>query len=381
MSSVINLYSLVAEYVKNYNLTNNTVLDYNNFKNVLEYIPSYSGKIYEQLYDDNCELITCIRQFCNEQKTRTFLVSLSGGVDSMVLITIIHYLGYNVIGIHINYNNRHETIEEEKFLDTWCSFNSIRLYKKSINEIKRTNSKRSDYELITKNMRLDFYREIMKKERCDLILLAHHKDDIVENIFANVCRGRYILDLAVIKKLSKISDINIGRPMIEFYKQIIYDFAHKYSVPYFKDTTPDWSVRGKYRNLIYPVVEDAFTKNVKDNLIGLSDQSYEWNELVTREIIKPFMEKIKFTIDDFESSIEFNIDNYRNHPMCFWNVVFMNIFNQFGYSCPSRKGIRTFINKVKEPSVCYVSISNNCKCYIKNSTIKIEFKNLIQKQD
>ena len=76
-----------------------------------------------------------------------------------------------------------------------------------------------------------------------------------------------------------------------------------------------------------------------------------------------------------------NIDNYRNHPMCFWNVVFMNIFNQFGYSCPSRKGIRTFINKVKEPSVCYVSISNNCKCYIKNSTIKIEFKNLIQKQD
>ena len=163
--------------------------------------------------------------------------------------------------------------------------------------------------------------------------------------------------------------------MIDFYKQIIYDFAYKYNVPYFKDTTPDWSVRGKYRNLIYPVVEDAFTKNVKDNLIGLSTQSYEWNELVHKEIINPFIEKIKFNIDDHETTIEFNIDNYRNYPMCFWNVIFMNIFNQFGYSCPSRKGIQTFINKIKNISICHVSISNHCKCYIKNSIIIIEFKN------
>ena len=135
-----------------------------------------------------------------EEQKQKFIVSLSGGVDSMVLITIIHYLGYHVIGVHINYNNRIETTEEEQFLEFWCNKNSITLYKKSINEIKRSQSKRSDYEIITKNIRLDFYKEIMKKE-CDLILLAHHKDDIVENIFANVCRGRYILDLAVIKKL------------------------------------------------------------------------------------------------------------------------------------------------------------------------------------
>ena len=374
MSSVYNLYTIVAQYISYYNSIN-----YNNFKNVLEYIPSSSitPKIKDQKFELKEKLIYCIQNYCVEQCTKKFIVSLSGGVDSMVLITIIHYLGYDVIGVHINYNNRLETIEEERFLDFWCSLNSITLYKKSINEIKRSNSKRSDYELITKNMRLDFYKEIMKKEKCDLILLAHHKDDIVENIFANVCRGRYILDLAVIRKQSKNSDINIGRPMIEYYKQEIYDFAHKYQVPYFKDTTPEWSVRGKYRNLIFPVIEDAFTKNVKDNLIGLSSQSYEWNELVHREIIKPFIEKIKFNIGEFESYIEFNIDNYRDHPMCFWNVVFMNIFNQFGYSCPSRKGIKTFMNNIKNRSVCYSSISNNCKCYIKNSTIKIEFKNKI----
>ena len=99
------------------------------------------------------------------------------------------------------------------------------------------------------------------------MLLAHHKDDIVENIFANVCRGRNILDLAVIKEKACIDGVNIGRPMIDVYKKPVYEFAEKYQIPYFKDTTPGWSIRGKYRNQIYPLIEDTFTKNVKDNLL------------------------------------------------------------------------------------------------------------------
>jgi tRNA(Ile)-lysidine synthase TilS/MesJ len=228
-------------------------------------------------------------------------------------------------------------------------------------------------------MRLDFYKEVLNKEKLDLILLAHHKDDIVENIFANVCRGRYILDLAVIKEFTTMNNINIGRPLIECYKQVILEFAEKYQVPYFKDTTPDWSVRGKYRRRIYPLIEDAFTKNVKDNLIGLSVQSYEWNELIKEDIIKPFMNKVKFTFDINECYVEFNITKYKNYPLCFWNVVLMNVFNQSGYNCPSRKGIQNYMNNINKDICTHnvnISISNNCKCSLKNDNIKFEFNKL-----
>ena len=70
----------------------------------------------------------------------------------MVLISIIKFLEYDVIGCHINYNNREETKDEQKFLEDWCNFNDIKLYVKEIINIKRENSKRSDYELITKNL-------------------------------------------------------------------------------------------------------------------------------------------------------------------------------------------------------------------------------------
>ena len=264
-------------------------IDPNNYQQVLETVAIATNKIRLHQFD-NEPLVTTINNFCNKTPSKTFIVSLSGGVDSMVVISIIHYLGYNVIAAHINYNNRPETILEEQFLDEWCKFNEIKLYKKVITNIKRATTKRSDYETITKMIRIEFYKEILKKENSDVIILGHHKDDIIENIFANVCRGRNILDLAVIQEHTVLSNINIARPMLDYYKQTILDFAKKYQIPYFKDTTPDWSVRGKYRNQIYPLIEDTFTKTIKNNLIYLSEQSSQWNQLINNEIIKPFMQ-------------------------------------------------------------------------------------------
>ena len=355
----------------------NTILyndfEINKYKNILELIPKDNRHIEEYNYDEKNDLFKIIKEFCVNSKNNKFLISLSGGVDSMVLISIIHYLGYEVIGIHINYNNRNETLLEEKFLLQWCNYNKIKLYTKVIENLKRCNSKRSDYESITKKIRFDFYKEIMNIENINMILLGHHKDDIVENIFANVCRGRYILDLAVIKKESIVENVNISRPMINFYKKSIYEFAELYQVPYFKDTTPSWSVRGKYRNEIYPKIEETFTPNVKENLIGLSKQSYEWNNLIQDEIIQPFMDNIVY----YENKVNFNIEKYINYPLCFWNIIFMNIFYKFNKNCPSRKGIQNFMNTIKEKNNCYISISNCCVMSIKNYVVLIEFKNLI----
>ena len=348
-------------------------LNINKYSNILEFLPNHEENIINLLFSDE-ELVSHITQFCINEKADKFIISLSGGIDSMVLICIIQNLGYEVIGAHINYNNRFETKNEEEFLKYWCSKNDIKLYIKNIDSIKRSNTKRSEYEIITKNIRFDFYKEILKKENCNLMLLAHHKDDIVENIFANVCRGRNILDLAVIKEKACINGVNIGRPMIDIYKTSVYEFAKKYQIPYFKDTTPDWSVRGKYRNQISPLIEYTFTKNVKDNLLGLSKQSDEWNNLITQQIIDPFIDTIIWNFESQNMGVYFDISNYRNHPLCFWNIIFANIFYYFNKNCPSRKGIQTFINSIKENCVCFASVSNTCICYIKNSSVKITIK-------
>lgn len=381
--NIVNFLFKSINQVQNYYIKNNN-FDYYNYVDILEYQPNINSKIRDinlESIDFNCcvKLFNSIKEFCTKHNNKKFIISLSGGVDSMVLITIIHYLKYPIVAGHINYNNRDESILEQKFIENWCEYNNIKLYVKNITNLKRKSIKRSDYESITKDLRMDFYKYILEQENADMVLLAHHKDDIVENIFANVCRGRYILDLAVIKQETSIKNIKIGRPIIEFYKDVIYKFAHSYQVPYFLDTTPNWSVRGKYRTKIYPVVEDAFSKNIKENLIYLSQQSDDWNKLIDKEIIQPFMSTIDWSIDKYmstyNSSIKINIENYKEHPLSFWNLIFMDLFNKFGHNAPSRRAIRNFINIINNQDTNYISLSNNCKCTRKNNIITIQFKN------
>jgi tRNA(Ile)-lysidine synthetase-like protein len=352
---------------------------YNNYEDVLEYVPSNQKQIRNQCIKHE-DLIDTIKQYCDEKRSMKYVVSLSGGVDSMVLISILHFLRFDVVGIHINYNNRKEGVSEMRFLEEWCAFNKILLYTKSINKIIRFNMKRTDYELQTKQIRFDFYKEVCKKEKSSYVLLGHHKDDIVENVFANVCRGRNMLDLAVIKKDSIINDVHIGRPMINYYKDIVYDFAHRNQIPYFKDSTPKWSVRGKYRNIIYPSIEDAFTKNVKENLIRLSAQSQQWNELIYQSIITPFISSIVIETNENKNKIlQFNIEQFVDYPMCFWNIVFNDIFNKYGYKSPSQKGILSVITTIKknismeDHTPHKVSLSKECICIVQSFNILLEF--------
>jgi len=361
-----------------YDYLYNTVrggIDYNIFDRVLETVPDNNKKIVECTYKDDDPLVKSISQFCGKANCKTFAISLSGGVDSMVLATIIKNLGYDVVAIHINYNNREETKSEQIFLEKWCHYNDIRLYVKEITDIKRANSKRSDYETLTKDIRFAFYKEVLEKESLGYILLGHHRDDIVENVFANVCRARYILDLAVIRESSTIDGVTICRPIIEHYKDVVYRFAHENNVPYFKDTTPKWSVRGKYRDVIAPAIEDTFGQKVKDNLIELGKQSDEWNMLVEAEILKPFIDAVEWN----PYSVRFNIEKWIHHPHCFWMQVMMRIFYRYRTNCPSRKSVQNFINNLELGICLNIAITNNTRCRLKNNWITIEFIELFNK--
>lgn len=354
------------------------IINFYKYKNILEYVPNLNTKIKDLTYINHCKnitlLIETINTICNNLNTKNIIISLSGGVDSMVLTSILHKLDFNIVAVHINYNNRVESKDEENFLREWCEFNNIKLYIKSINNIKRENIKRSNYEVLTKNIRFDFYEEIMKKEKIDYVLLAHHKDDIIENIVANICRGRNYLDLAVIREKTSINHINIIRPMISLYKSDIYLFAHFYNIPYFKDTTPNWSVRGKYRKIISPALEDAFTQNVKENLLNISNQADEWNLLIEQDIIKPFLCKFIFDIDIDKTIVTIDTKKYINYPIIFWNLIFTNIFNEFKLKPPSKKGIQNLITTIKLNKSKYIMLSNKYKCNINNFKIIIEFK-------
>lgn len=345
-------------------------MNYESFKNVLAYLPDSDIAIHDHIYNESNNVFTVLKSFCDSFKTNTFVVSLSGGVDSMVLISILHYLKKKVIGVHINYNNRTETTQEEKFLKDWCNFNDIVLYTKHITHITRLFSKRSDYEKITKDIRFNFYNEIMELNNMYCVLLAHHKDDIIENIFTNICRGRSILNLAVIKESSVIQGVSIKRPLLNVLKSEIYDFAHEHDIPYFKDTTPSWSIRGLYRNKMFPVLKYVFGNNIKQNLLNFNQETNEWSMLISNQIIEPFLNQ---ECTYHNKTAYFNVEKYTFYPLCFWSTVLMKICYRYQHSCPSRKSILNFMSFIKNKTEGTINLSTKCKCVLSQQMIELTF--------
>ena len=321
-------------------------------------------KKLEQLNSDFLSLDFPEEQYC---------ISLSGGVDSMVLIDLLIKKHKKIIAIHINYNNRSETGLEEQFLREYCEKNSVKFIC-HIFDITRGSIKRNKYEEMTKKIKFSLYKKVLIENNINHVLLAHHKDDIIENIYTNFCTGRNFLDLSVIKYENTIFGVNIVRPLLSYYKSDIYNYAHFFGINYFLDTTPEWSVRGILRGQLFPLISTTFN-GYKQNLLNISHESEEWSELLNTKIIKKYYENIVCNENNAILPLELNNENYSKYPLCFWKEIFVRLYHSYGICAPSRKSLILFrellINNITKNMI----LSKNTKARLFSNNITIQFYN------
>lgn len=302
----------------------------------------------------------------------TYCISLSGGVDSMVLMDLLLRANKKIIAIHVNYNNRNESKLEEEFLEGYCKARNIEFICHSF-DFKRGSINRNIYESLTKKIKFGVYKSILQKNNIDNILLAHHKDDIIENIFTNFCRGDNFLNLSVIKEYNTILGVNIHRPLLNFYKDDIYDYAHYYQLPYFLDTTPDWSVRGKFRRRILPQLFNTFP-GLKLNLLAIATESDEWGKLIQLNFINKYFNLIILN-DNFCEMPIISTEDYSTFPLCFWQEIISSVFHKYSLCAPSRKSLKIFVDSLqnKQSTKILFKYSSEIIIDIKKNNIKINF--------
>jgi len=329
-----------------------------NFKDVLD------ENSQEHLFDEHLKskkfrqdkLYVHIKRFLDGLEKDNYFLSLSGGVDSSVLLYCIQDYcelnsNKNLFNLHIDYGNRPESRKEREFIIEYCKLLNTNLEIMVMDGPKRGEIKRSDYENMTTKQRYDKYLEIEKKLNSDGVILGHHTDDKVENIFTNLLKGRNLDDINVMFSKSNIKGVTVLRPLLGLIKKDVFDFAHKFGIPYFKNTTPSWSIRGQTREVVFPKLESMFG-NFQKNLNLLGDNIQDLSDCIIDNVIDPFIENNVKKITE-QQTLNMKINNkiiitkpLKEQNKFFWKTVLIKILNKEGIGMISNKSFELYFTTV-----------------------------------
>lgn len=223
------------------------------------------------------KITSAVNQFGKRNTYDKLCVSLSGGVDSMVLITALSKYrdetrGYKTVkqfeltAVHINYNNRETCDEEVRFVQMYCELINVPLVVRHITEMTRArDDTRQEYETFTKNIRFEEY----EKQGCP-ILLGHNYEDTIENILANISSKKKYENLKGMMPVSIQKNVIVMRPLLSVSKNDIYEYAEECGIPHLPDSTPEWSRRGKLRDHVIPTLQ-LYEPQLLRGLVALSE--------------------------------------------------------------------------------------------------------------
>lgn len=313
---------------------------------------------------------------------KSICVSLSGGVDSMVLLYIFHQMRLEkkisqIYAVHIDYANREVSRQEAEFVVKWCEFLQIPLYLRRIEHIQR-NEKIGDrkidrkvYEEETKRIRFALYHHVLKLHPDVFgVCLGHHEGDLVENVLMNIFRNSDILDLNKMKDVNTIDNVRICRPMLGLDKSFVYAVSEKFSIPYLKNTTCETCCRGILREQILPQIEkisDSFS-----GILAIGQASEAWSAVVDSMIVEPILNSV------IDSKIGFYLtvpQSLFTAPQILWEKIFSRIFNARKLYMISRKclvSLREFLTNLKEEKL--FNMSNGCLANMRVKRMRDEEK-------
>ena len=266
------------------------------------------------------------------------IVSLSGGVDSMVILALLKNIGKNPIAVHIIYGNREVSRQEFHFISDYCRKLDVRLYSYTIQYLKRIQTERDFYETMTRDIRFNVYKALADNP---VVLMGHIKDDIIENIWTNLANAKHLDNLKKMSYIENQNGVSIVRPFLEVNKSQIYEMSSLMAIPYLKNTTPIWSNRGKFREHFYMETHKQFGPSVDEKLIFVAETLERQSKLLERMIYKPIYDSFNLNRILITPAVQADLGIGE------WTTIFEYIcHNLLGHSKPSIHAIKEFKSKL-----------------------------------
>ncbi len=276
---------------------------------------------------------------------RPVIVSLSGGVDSMVMLALLTRLSLPTVAVHIMYGNRKESPQEYAFIAEYCKKLNIPLYTYTIEFLRRDTVDRAFYESMTRDLRFFTYEAVkelsFQEGQEPVVCLGHIQDDVVENIWTNLAKGQHLHNLKKMAQEERQQRVVVYRPFLTLEKSTIYEVSQQLAIPYLKNTTPAWSNRGKFREHFYKATHDQFGDAVDRKMIQVADMLEKQAAMIERLLYYPILQSYKDRVINITPAVHAQMDEAG------WVLIFEHICHKhLGLGKPSIHAIRDFCGRL-----------------------------------
>jgi tRNA(Ile)-lysidine synthase len=188
-------------------------------------------------------------------KQKKLLLAVSAGLDSMVLLHLFQELQYDVAIAHCNFQLRGiESFGDQKFIQDYADVNEIPIFVTQFD----TEAFAKDYKLSTqvaaRELRYNWFYELLETEYFDYILTAHHADDNLETFLINLTRGTGLEGLTGIPEQND----KIIRPLLFSSRLEIENYAKLHNIQWREDSSnaSDKYLRNKIRHHLIPILKE-----------------------------------------------------------------------------------------------------------------------------
>ncbi len=217
------------------------------------------------------------------QKGDAVLIGVSGGPDSVVLLSVLATLApkYSLrLGIaHVNHCLRGAASDrDETFVESLARDNDMPCYTRKIDIRSRQKETGLCLEEAGRKARYEFFRQIAGAHRYDKIAVGHHADDDAELILLNLLRGSGCSGISGIPPKRD----SVVRPLIDVSRNEIMSYIIYYGLKYRTDASNEDTnyLRNRVRHQLIPVLKE-YNPHVTDSLVRIGNilrSEDEWTE-------------------------------------------------------------------------------------------------------
>lgn len=183
------------------------------------------------------------------------LLATSGGIDSMVMVHLLHQLNYSIALSHCNFQLRGlESFGDQNFVQEYANANTIPFFLTQFDTEAFANDYKLSTQIAARELRYNWFYELLETENYDYILTAHHADDNIETFLINLSRGTGLEGLVGIPAQND----KVVRPLLPFTREEILEYANENNIQWREDSSnaSDKYLRNKIRHHLVPLLKE-----------------------------------------------------------------------------------------------------------------------------